>query len=113
MNKKMKGSLSRTFGFFALALLANTACNAWQGGRESYHGHGAGSYHGHSRYYQGGSGDGGGYYNRGGWGAAPNIVIGVPLGGYYGPGYYAAPACKRVRVCNNRCHDCWLEQECN
>ena len=98
MSTMMKNNLSRTF-VLILTLLASAVGSAWHGGGGGYHGYGGGG------YYHGG----GGYYG-GGWGG-PAVVIGVPLGGYYGPEYYA-PVCETVRICNQNNH-CWLEQECN
>ncbi len=98
--------------FLMVGLFLFTHCFAWHGGGHSYHGNG--NYHG------------GGYYRGGGWGG-PNIIIGAPYGGYYGPNYYGpnyyaptvivpvpvapvTPVCETVRVCDP--DSCWLEQEC-
>ena len=107
MCKNTKINLSRCV-IFVLALLTSTVGAAWQGqGGEGGHYHGGGGYynHGGGSYYRGG-----GYYGNG-WGG-PNIVIGVPLGGYYGPTYVVpAPVCETVRICNQY-NRCWFEEEC-
>lgn len=97
----MKNIFSQTSALLVLMLLASTVCNAWHGGGNNYHGNGRGYYHGGEGYYRGG----------GGWGG-PNVVIGVPFGGYYGPEYFAAPVCETVRICNQY-NRCWLEQQCD
>ncbi len=97
MCKNTKINLSRSV-IFALALLTSAVGAAWQG-------QGGIHYHGGGNYYRGG-----GYYGNG-WGG-PNIVIGVPLGGYYGPTYVVpAPICETVRICNQY-NRCWFEDEC-
>ncbi len=103
MNTNLKLNLSRTC-FFALALVASTACHAWHGG--GYHGggyHGGGYYGGgyHNNYYRGG-------YYGGGWGGwGSGVSIGIPIGGYYGATY----GCRNVRVCNNF-GNCWYQRAC-
>ena len=96
--------MSRTL-IFILGLLVSVACGAHDGG--GYHGGGGygGGYHGgqggeyHGNY-------GGGYYHGGGWGG-PSVIIGVPLGGYYGP-----QPCQNVQVCDPYENTCWMEQQC-
>ncbi len=101
METNTKKKLTRAC-LFACALLASATCSAWHGG--GYHGgwHHGGAYHG---YYHRGAWGGG----WGGWGGT-GIVIGVPLGGYYGPGYYST-VCQRVRVCNAY-GQCWVRTQC-
>lgn len=107
MRITLKDNLTQKAIFIA-ALLVSTICS----GHGGYGGGGGGYYHGHGGggYYHGG---GGGYYHGHGgyYGGGPGIVIGVPLGGYYGPRYYP-PVCETVRVCNS-VGQCWLQQECD
>lgn len=92
------------------------------GGAGGFHGAGgvggmggAGGFHGAGGAFHGGSNWGGGYHNAGGWGGSYHndgdwddhnggaVIIGAPVGGYYGPGYgypypYASP-CPVVQQC--------------
>lgn len=88
-------------------LCTSILCHA-HGGHGGYHG-GGGYYHGGGGYYH----HGGGYYHGGGWGG-PNIVIGVPYGGYYGPRYYgpAYPVCSMIRTCDQYGEDCYMQEVC-
>jgi hypothetical protein len=88
-----------------VTFLFSINCCAWNNG--GGYGHDRGFYH-----------DGGSYYHAGGYrdgstwvGHSYGTVIGVPMGSYYGAGYYA-PICQNVQVCNSL-RQCWSEQRCN
>lgn len=107
---------------FVLGLFVTAACGAHGGdhyhggggggGGDHYHGGGGDHYHGGNGHYYHGGGGGGGYYHDGGGWNGPGIVIGIPFGGYYGPGYYGPPPCQTIRVCDQYSDECWLEQAC-
>ena len=85
---------------FLLALFACTASNAWWHGGGGYRG--GGYYHGGGGYYHGGGYYRGGYggYGYRGWG--PGVVVGVPIGGYYGAHCTYVRQCYRNGNCFNR-----------
>ena len=106
----MSSKISRTL-IFVLALFVSASTNAWHGGG-GWHG---GGYHGGG--YHGGGWHGGGWHGgyggwRGGWGGGyggwggPGVVVGIPMGGYYGP------QCSIVQRCN-RNGGCYRTRICN